>query len=98
MARFLLLFRPRVSLPPTELIGRLDPLVLRFHADGGHRSPAHLRADDFEGFMKERRRALLALVSEATGHLVSDVADEPEEGEEVSDDLARDSGLTPAIA
>ncbi len=44
MARFLLLFRPRVPLPPTELIGRLDPLVLRFHADVEHRSPAHLSA------------------------------------------------------
>jgi len=44
MARFLLLFRPRVSLPPTELIGRLDPLVLRFHAEVEHRSPAHLSA------------------------------------------------------
>lgn len=61
-------------------------------------SPAHLRADDFDGFMKERRKALLALVSQATGHLISDATDESEEGEDVSDDLARDSGLIPTIA
>ena len=44
MARFLLLFRPRLPLPSAELIGRLDPLVQRFHAVVEHRSPAHLSA------------------------------------------------------
>ncbi|MCT0206632.1 hypothetical protein [Synechococcus sp. CS-1332] len=44
MARFLLLFRPQLPLPATELIARLDPLILRFHADVEHRSPAHLSA------------------------------------------------------
>lgn len=59
-------------------------------------SPAHLRADDFAGFMKERRKALLALISSATGHNIADVADEPEEGEDISDEVARDSGVATA--
>ena len=48
--------------------------------------------------MKERRKALLALISSATGHPVNDLAGVPEEGEEVSEDLARDSGLSPMVA
>jgi len=55
-----------------------------------------LRADDFAGFMKERRKALLALISSATGHTIADAADEPEEGEEISDEIARDSGVATA--
>ena len=54
-------------------------------------SPAHLRDDDFEGFMKHRRMALLKLIGNATGRAV--VTDASEEGEDVSDDVARDSGL-----
>jgi hypothetical protein len=56
-------------------------------------SPAHLRADDFQSFMKERRKALLNLISNATGHQIADVSDTPDEGEEVSEDVARDSGV-----
>jgi hypothetical protein len=59
-------------------------------------SPAHLRADDFAGFMKERRKALLALISSATGHNIADAADAPEEGEDISDEVARDSGVATA--
>ena len=57
-------------------------------------SPTHLRADDFESFMNERRKALLTLIGNATGHPVSEVADAPDEGEELSDDIARDSGVS----
>ena len=74
----------------------ITPEVLDDYLTSHCISPILLRSDDFKGFMKERRKALLALISEATGHLVNDTVDEPEEGEDVSDDLARDSGLTPA--
>jgi hypothetical protein len=74
-----------------------DPPIAASVLDGHLRShcisPAHLRADDFSGFMKERRKALLALISTATGHSVNESADALEEGEELSDDVARDSGL-----
>jgi hypothetical protein len=59
-------------------------------------SPALLRTDDFEQFMKERRRALLSLVSNATGHAVATDVGTPEEGEELSEELAQDSGLNTA--
>lgn len=99
---------------PSKYLGKLEqgkinangqienPPIAPSELDGYIRShcisPTHLRTDDFEGFMNERRQALLALVSAATEHLVSAAADEPEEGEDVSDELARDSGLTPAVA
>ncbi len=57
-------------------------------------SPKHLRADDFESFMKERRKSLLTLISNATGHVVNEVVGGPEEGEELSEDIARDSGIS----
>jgi hypothetical protein len=56
-------------------------------------SPAHIRADDFDSFMKERRKALLRLIATATGHSVSEVEESREEGEELSEEVARDSGL-----
>ena len=99
---------------PSKYLGKLEqgkinangqienPPIAPSELDGYIRShcisPTHLRADDFEGFMNERRKALLALVSAATEHLVSAAADEPEEGEDVSDEMARDSGLTPVVA
>jgi len=57
-------------------------------------SPIDLRADDFESFMKARRKALLTLVSNATGHPINEVSDIPEEGEELSEEIARDSGIS----
>jgi len=75
----------RTEYPP------LDPATLDGYLVSHGISPSHLRADDFEGFMTERRKALLGLISAATGHAISDVADEPDEGEELSEDLARDS-------
>ncbi len=56
-------------------------------------SPELLRADDFHSFMTARRRALLALISAATGHSIADVSDTPDEGEELTEELARDSGI-----
>lgn len=52
-----------------------------------------LRADDFDGFIKERRKALLKLISDATGHNAIDAAGSPDEGEDLSDAMARDSGM-----
>ena len=57
-------------------------------------SPKLLRADDFEAFMKERRAALLTLISKATGHAINDAADMQDEGEELSEEIARDSGIS----
>ena len=48
--------------------------------------------------MEERRKALLTLIANATGHTVTEALDAPEEGEELSEDLARDSDLLPASA
>ena len=44
--------------------------------------------------MKERRKALLTLIGNATGHPVADAVEAPEEGEEISEDVARDSGIS----
>ena len=53
-----------------------------------------LRADDFEGFMRLRAKALLKLIAGATGQTVSEVAESPDEGQELPEDVAQDSGLT----
>jgi hypothetical protein len=76
----------------------IEPALLDNYLASHCISPLCLRADDFESFIKERRKALLTLISNATGHPISDVADATEEGEEVSEDLARDSGLSTASA
>ncbi|MFM8277455.1 MAG: hypothetical protein ACKN89_10825 [Cyanobium sp.] len=44
MARFLLVFRPRLPLGPELLIPRLEPLMARLSAEIDHRTPAHLSA------------------------------------------------------
>lgn len=72
---------------------RIPPHILDSYLISHLISPTHLRADDFESFMKERRKALLALISEATGHTVNEVVGTQEEGEELSEDVARDSGI-----
>jgi len=43
--------------------------------------------------MKARRHALLTLIGNATGHMVNEVEDTTEEGEELSEEDARDSGV-----
>lgn len=75
-----------------------DPPIPAATLDGYLRShgidPALLRADDFHAFMNDRRRRLLALISDVTGHAISDAATlAVEEGEEVSDGVVRDSGM-----
>ena len=76
----------------------IEPEALDTYLTSHCISPAHVRADDFESFMKERRKSLLALVATATGHAISDVSDEPEEGEEISEEVAHDSGLSAVAA
>ena len=71
----------------------IDPAVLDSYFASHFIAPAHLRADDFESFMEERRTALLTIIGSATGHPVTEAAEAPEEGEELSEDMARDSGL-----
>lgn len=56
-------------------------------------SPEFLRADDFESFMKERRKALLTLIGNATGHSAHEAETTSDEGEELSDEVARDNDL-----
>ncbi len=74
----------------------IDPAVLDSFLASHCISAKYLRADDFESFMKERRKALLTMIGIATGHPVNDVTDAPEEGEEISEDVARDSGISTA--
>lgn len=57
-------------------------------------SPKFLRADDFDSFMRERRKSLLILIGNATGHPVSDAADVTDEGVELSEEVARDNGVS----
>ncbi len=74
-----------------------DPPIERAALDGyltSHCIPVkELRADEFQGFIKERRKALLQLIADATGHAVSEVVDSQDEGEELSEAVAQDSGL-----
>jgi hypothetical protein len=71
-------------IPPDVLDGYLESHCI---------SPEFLRADDFQSFMTARRQALLSLISSATGHTSADVSDSPDEGEELTEELARDSGI-----
>lgn len=57
----------------------------------------HLRNDDFEAFMAGRRKALLNLISKATGHQIIDINDSKDEGEELSEEIARDNISTETI-
>lgn len=54
-----------------------------------------LRGDDFAGFMQKRQHNLLALICAATGRAlpVQQQAEVAEEGEELSEALARDAGI-----
>jgi hypothetical protein len=58
-----------------------------------------MRSDDFYAHMAARRRALLALIAAATGHQISEAgASSEDEGEELSEEIARDSGLSDQAA
>ena len=72
----------------------IAPALLDTYLSSHCISPKYLRADDFDSFMKERRKSLLALISNATGHLVNEAPETPEEGEELSENVARDSGIS----
>ena len=59
-----------------------------------HCIPAELlRADNFTEFMAERKQRLLKLVEAATGHAILEESLPPEEGEDLTEDLARDNEL-----
>jgi len=72
------------SLPTATLDGHL-----RSHGI----EPALLRADDFEGFMRQREAWLMELISKATGHRQAPASAEDAEEDEVPDAIAQDSGL-----
>ena len=74
----------------------IDPAVLDSYFASHCITPAHLRADDFESFMEDRRKSLLTIIGSATGHSVTEAEEAPEEGEELSEEMARDSGLATA--
>jgi hypothetical protein len=54
----------------------------------------YLRTDSFDSFMKERSKALLKLIAKATGHQMADIEESIEEGEELSEEMARDTGIS----
>ncbi|MCA9093328.1 MAG: DUF262 domain-containing protein [Planctomycetaceae bacterium] len=56
--------------------------------------PGLLRNDDFEAFLQARRGSLLALISSVTGHQVNESADVAEDGEDLSEEIARDNELS----
>lgn len=72
----------------------IDPALLDGYLASHCISAKHLRADDFASFIKERRSALLKLIANATGHPVNDTALSPDEGVELSEEMARDNGLS----
>ncbi len=59
---------------------------------------AALRADDFDGFMRERRKELLRLIATVTGHNINEDTGAVEEGEDPSDEIVRDSDLLSSVA
>jgi len=73
----------QVEIPP------IKAQVLDEHLATHCISVAHIRADDFTSFMKDRKSALLDLIWLATGHDVSEASD-ASEGEELDPSLARD--------
>lgn len=76
----------------------IEPSILDGYLASHCISANRLRDDDFETFMKERRRSLLKLIANATGHIISDKVETPEDGEELSDELARDSDFSDLTA
>lgn len=69
----------------------LDPEILDEYLESHLIPVAQLRSDDFKGFIQERRNALLAMISKATGHALNLLIDEPEEGEDLPESIARDT-------
>jgi hypothetical protein len=77
----------------------IEPAVLDGYLASHGIAPEHMRADDFGAFMTDRRRKLLGLIANATGHAISDASEfTDDEGVDLSDDMARDSGITAEAA
>lgn len=84
------------GIAPSEYLARLEkgdnqtPAIERYRLDAYLRShliePELLRRDDFEGFMVDRQRLLLALIEKATGRAAYTAA-EQEEGVAVEADV-----------
>jgi hypothetical protein len=71
----------------------IEPAVLDGYLSS-HCIPVELlRADNFTDFMVERKKRLLKLIETATGHTILEEGIPPEEGEELTEDMARDSEL-----
>ena len=93
---------------PSAYLGKLEkgdqttPAIDAQRLDGYLKShlidPSLLRADDFEGFMADRQKQLLALIEKATGKAAY-TGTVPEEGEDVeADEDAAEAELTMASA
>ena len=74
----------------------ISPAVLDSYVASHCASAKYLRSDDFESFMQERRKGLLALISSATGQAVNETISTADDGEELSEEVAYDSGITVA--
>ena len=81
---------PSIYLERLETGGKDNPPIAREALDDYLAShgldPSLLRADDFEGFMADREKRLLAMISKATGHPIIRADSLPEEGEDVLQD------------
>jgi hypothetical protein len=71
----------------------IPPAILDSYIKSHCISVEFLRADNFTEFMVERKKSLLKLIEAATGHNILDEGLPPEEGEELSEELARDNAL-----
>jgi len=84
--------------PPSKYLARLEagskdappiaPAQLDRYRASHAMDPAFLRADDFRGFMADRERRLLDLISKATGHRIVQVGAVADEGTDVTDEDA----------
>lgn len=76
----------------------IEPAALNDFLKSHCISPQLLRSDDFDSFMRERRKALLTLISNVTGHSVIEAEESADDGVELSENVARDSGIAPEAA
>ena len=78
------------GVPPIPT-GNLDSYLSSHFID-----PAFLRTDNFEAFMRDRQRRLLALIEKATGKAVYRDEDTADGAEAEKDDEAAEAELTMA--
>lgn len=57
-------------------------------------SPEYARTDNFNAFMTDRKERLLELISRATGHTIAEAKSAVDDGEDLSEELARDNDIT----